>query len=335
MEKIAIIGTGLMGASLGLAIKKVGLKDTQIVGLDLERSRANKAQKMGAVDKVERSLPDLVSNASLVFISTPVLAMKEVMQIIGPSLSEGALVTDTGGTKRDILVWAKEYLPAHVDFVGAHPMAGKETQGPEHADATIFQGRPYCIVPSPDASTKSVKSIMDLATAIGARPHFIDVAEHDSFVAAVSHLPFVVSAALIGCTSKSPQWGDISQLASSGFRDVSRLASGDSIMHRDVCLTNKEGISYWIDELTAELQRIKRLINRDANSEDLYNLFENGFEEREKWLSGVTTPWSRADYERPKVPSATETASTLFFGQQVARRLFSDDESKDVKRKKQ
>ena len=332
MEKIAIIGTGLIGTSLGLAIKKAGIKDTQIVGLDIERSRANKAQKMGALDKVERSLPQLVSDASMVFISTPVLAMKEVMQIIGPRLPEGALVTDTGGTKQDVLEWAKEYIPRQADFVGGHPMAGKETPGPDHADAAIFQGRPYCIVPSPEASTKSVQSMMDLATAIGARPYFIDVSEHDSFVAAVSHLPFVVSAAIIGCTSRSPQWGDIAQLASSGFRDVSRLASGDSTMHRDVCLTNKEGISYWIDELTAELQRIKGIINKDASNQELYDLFEQAFDEREKWLSGVTTPWSRADYERPRVPTVTETASTLFFGQQVAKRLFSDDDSKDSKR---
>ncbi len=334
MDKITIIGTGLIGTSLGLALKKLRLKNTQIVGVDLERFRASKAKKMGALDKVEGNLIEAVHDSSIVFIATPVMAIKDVMEIIGPRLSEGAIVTDTGGTKKNVLEWSEEYLPQNVDFVGGHPLAGSETPGPDHADAEIFKERPYCIVPRPGASNQGVQTIMDIASAIGAKPFFIDADEHDSFVAAVSHLPFVLSAALIGSTSKSPQWGDISHLASSGFRDVSRLASGDSTMHRDVCATNKEGIVYWIDELIVELERIKGIINKEDSSQELHDLFEKAFVEREKWLDGVTTPWARADYERPRTPSFAHTTAEVMFGTRAAEGLFGDEKegSKDGKK---
>ena len=336
MDTITIIGTGLIGASLGLAIKKVGIKNIEIVGTDLERYRSNKAKSMKAVDRVETSLTAAVKNASMVFIATPVMAIKDVMEHIGPHLprkDDRVIVSDTGGTKAGVLEWAGEYLPRHVDFVGGHPMAGRETPGPDNADPEMFKDRPYCIVPSPDASQKGVTTIVDLTSAMGAKPFFIDAQEHDSFVAAVSHLPFVLSAALIGATSKSPQWGDISHLASSGFRDVSRLASGDSAMHRDVCLTNKEGIIHWIDEYIRELERIKGVIRQDEASQPLYDLFETAFEEREKWLDGVTTPWARAEYERPKPLTFGRAAATMMFGDRAARGLLGDGEDDKKKRR--
>ena len=337
MDTITIIGTGLIGTSLGLAIKKVGIKNIEIVGTDLERYRANKAKSMKAVDRVENNMAAAVSNASMVFIATPVMAIKEVMEHIGPRLprnGERTIVSDTGGTKAKVLEWANEHLPKHVDFVGGHPLAGRETPGPDNADADMFNDRPYCIVPSPNASQKGVRTIVDLTSAMGAKPFFIDAQEHDSFVAAVSHLPFILSAALIGATSKSPQWGDISHLASSGFRDVTRLASGDSVMHRDVCLTNQEGITHWINELIAELERIKGIVGEDDPSQPLYDLFETAFEEREKWLDGVITPWARADYERPKSLSFGRTTAELMFGTRAARGLLGDEEDNKKKGRK-
>ena len=333
MDKIGIIGTGLIGASLGLALKKAGIKNTQIIGVDLERSRANKAKKMGAIDKVGNMM-EVASQASVIFIATPVMTMKDVMETIGPRLPEGVLVTDTGSTKREVLEWAKEHIPSNVDFIGAHPLTGKETRGPDGAEAIIFQGRPYCIIPRPGASTQGVRTLTDLVTSIGSKPYFIDVEEHDSFVAAVSHLPFIVSAAIIGCTSKSPQWGDISALASGGFRDVSRLASGDWVMHRDICLTNKDRITHWIDEFILELHRIKEIMQKENNGQEMHSLFEKAFDEREKWLAGVISPWARADYERPgqKVPSFSHNTTSMFFGERLTKKLFGDgDDSNDGK----
>ncbi|MBM3926398.1 MAG: prephenate dehydrogenase/arogenate dehydrogenase family protein [SAR202 cluster bacterium] len=331
MDKIAIIGMGLIGTSLGLALKTVQLKDVQLVGVDLERSRANKAHKMGAIDKVEGNIPTAVQDAEIVFIATPVMAMKDVMETIAHRLKDGALVTDTGGTKRDVLQWAKEKLPSRVDFVGGHPMAGKETPGPQNATADLFQGKAYCIVPGADASQKSVRVLMDLVSSFGARPYFIDPGEHDSFVAAVSHLPFITSAALVGCTSKSPQWDDINKLASSGFRDVTRLASGDPIMHRDVCVTNRESITHWIGEMIRELERIKAVVSKENNNQELNELFEKAFVEREKWLMGAPSlVEAKMAADRPKPPGFTD----MFFGEKISKKLFHGDEGKGGKERK-
>ena len=321
MDRITIIGTGLIGTSLGLALKKIGLRDTQIVGVDKEKSRVHKAQKMGALDKVEHSIVEAVSGASVVFIATPVMAIKDVMELIGPRVPEGCLVTDTGGTKKAILEWAEEYIPQKVDFVGGHPMAGKETPGPEEAEATLFQDCRYCIVPRPGATTQGVQTLVDLVTAMKAQPYFIDAAEHDSLTGAVSHLPFLLSAALIRSISKSPQWRDISRLAASGFKDLTRLASGDVVMHRDICFTNREGILYWIDEFIAELERIKGVLKRENNSAELFSFFDKAFEEREKWLAGLAGLSSEAEDELARIDSPAQTTAQLFFGERVASKL--------------
>jgi prephenate dehydrogenase len=330
MDKIAIIGMGLIGTSLGLALKSVELKNVQLVGVDLERSRANKAHKMGAIDKVESTIAAAAQDAEIVFIATPVMAMKDVMETMAHRLKEGALVTDTGGTKRDVLQWAKEILPPKVDFIGGHPMAGKETPGPQNASADLFQGKAYCIVPGAGASQKSVQVLMDMVSSFGAKPYFIDPGEHDSFVAAVSHLPFIASAALVGCTSKSPQWDDISKLASSGFRDVTRLASGDPIMHRDVCVTNRESVTHWIGELIRELERIKAVVSKENNNQELNELFEKVFVEREKWLMGVPSLEDKVAADRPKPPTFTE----MFFGEKISKKLFGTDEAKGGRERK-
>ena len=325
MDRITIIGTGLIGSSIGLAIKRLGLKRTEVVGIDLERSAANKSKKIGAVDKIEKNLVNAVSNASIVFISTPVMAAKEIMEIIGPRLNEGTLVTDTGSTKREVMNWAKEHIVPYADFAGGHPMAGKESSGPEEADADLFKGKPWCLVPDAKASTSNVKILVDLITAIGATPYFIDETEHDSFVAAVSHMPFVLSTALMSCVARSPQWDDISRLASSGFRDVSRLASGDPTMHRDICITNRDYIGYWLDKLISELLFLKdTIVDKDA-SDDLRGLFAEALLNRDNWLSGVPSLSGRTDYQRPNVPSL----AGIMFGEKMAEKVFGSGNNKD------
>ena len=264
MAKICVIGTGLIGTSLALGLKQAQLKDVEIVGTDSNSGARRGAEKSGGFHKVENRLLSAVRDAAIVILATPVMAMRELMQIIGPELPDGCLVTDVGSSKRVVLNWAGEYLPKTVDFVGGHPMAGKETAGPENADANLFRGKAYCIVPGPDARQQSVAEVNTIAEAVGARPFFIGVDEHDSFVAAVSHLPFLLSVALVGCTSKSANWEDIAQLAATGFNDVSRLASGDPIMHRDICLTNPDEIVAWIDSFIRELYETRKVLTAEG-----------------------------------------------------------------------
>jgi prephenate dehydrogenase len=267
-RKITIVGLGLIGGSLGLALKASGLPGITIVGHDRERGAESEARRIGAIDEAEHNLPRAVEGASLVIIATPVVAVREVMQQIAPDLTDGTIVTDTASTKAEVMRWAKEILPDGVSFVGGHPMAGKETSGIAAAEATLFREKAYCICPSVTASESAVKTITGLANSVGAEPLFIDPEEHDQYAAAISHLPMVMSTALFSLMHSSPSWEDMAQLASSGFRDATRLASSDASMTHDIVTTNREAIIHWLERMERELARFRKLLE-DANDTEL------------------------------------------------------------------
>ncbi len=317
MAQVTVIGTGLIGTSLGLALKASSLRNLTVVGTDAQHAARSGANRMNAFDKVENRLGSAIEEADIIILATPVLAMRELMEGMAPYLPEGCVVTDVGSTKTQVLQWADELLPEAVDFVGGHPMAGRETPGPENADGTLFSGKPYCVIPSPKASQRAVGEITTLAEAIGAVPYFISVDEHDSFVAAVSHLPFVLSTALVGCTSKSANWSDIGQLASSGYRDITRLASGDAIMHRDICVSNAQPIVAWIDAFIRELYEYRKLLDTDGeapDSEAVETLFEDARIARAKWLAGEVNPKAREMQQAQEYPSFGQSMSQMFMG---------------------
>jgi prephenate dehydrogenase len=328
MAKLTVIGTGLIGTSLALAVRQANIKGLELVGTDSERSARGGAIKSKAFDHIDNHLASSVRDANIVVLATPVMAMKEVMQAIAGDLEEGAVVTDVGSSKKVVLEWAEEYLPKGVDFVGGHPMAGKETSGPENADAGLFQGKVYCVIPAPGVSQKSVTEITALVDAVGAKPFFLSVDEHDSFVAAASHLPFLLSVALIGCTSKSVNWGDIAPLASSGFEGSTRLASGDPVMHRDICLSNPEPIVAWIDAFIRELHEVRQMLGGESppDSSAVGDLFEKAYVARELWKNGDV----QAGGTQPaiEIPSMAES----MFGT-LGKKLLSGGREKDGERR--
>ena len=333
MAKLAIVGTGLIGTSLAMALKKANLRDVEIVGTDSDGSARRGAEKSKAFHKVENRLMSAVRDAEIVVLATPIMAMRELMEVIGPELPEGCLVTDVGSSKRLVLDWAEDYLPKTVNFVGGHPMAGKETAGPENADADLFRNKAYCIVPSPTADKIAVSEITSLAEAVGARPFFIGVEEHDSFVAAVSHLPFMMSVALVNTASKSANWEDIAQLASSGFRDLSRLASGDTVMHRDICVSNPQPIVAWIDAFIRELYDVRKMLDDSdgPRGEELHQVFEDASLARAKWQAGIV---SRQNTSAAEIPSFSENMGEMFMGRkamEAQKRFFAG--SKDASQK--
>ena len=153
MTTIAIVGTGLIGTSLALAIKSSNLQ-VDVVGTDYDSTARSGAQKSGAFKKVEARLSSAIRGADVVVFAIPVMAMREMMESAAHDFQEGCVVTDVASSKRAVLQWAEEVLPKNVSFVGGHPMAGKEQSGPEHADGTMFKGKAYCIVPSPTADSE-------------------------------------------------------------------------------------------------------------------------------------------------------------------------------------
>ena len=329
LTTIAIVGTGLIGTSLALAIKSSNLQ-VEIVGTDYDSTARSGAQKSGAFKKVEARLSSAIRGADVVVFATPIMAMREMMESAANDFEEGCVVTDVGSSKKVVMQWADEVLPKHVSFVGGHPMAGKELSGPQHADGDMFRGKAYCIVPSLTAEKAAVSSVTTMAEAIGAKPFFIGVDEHDSFVAAASHLPFMMSIALMGTASKSANWDDIAQLASSGFGDLSRLASGDPVMHRDICVTNPEPIIAWMDSYIRELYDLRNLLAKEGgpDPEAVEKVFTEAMEARARWQAGIFTTMDRIHTE---IPSFAENMSEMFIGRrggEAQKKIFGKDKKK-------
>ncbi|MBM4445333.1 MAG: prephenate dehydrogenase [Chloroflexi bacterium] len=282
VRSIAIIGLGLIGGSLGLALKEAGLNRAERVGYARNPAVAARAAALGAVDRTGDSIAAAVDGADVAILATPTLAMPEIMQQMAPHLKAGCIVTDTASTKGKVMEWAESYLPSTVGFVGGHPMAGKEQSGIDVAEAGLFRGCAYCLVPGHGASQAPTDLMAEMVGKLGATPLLLTAAKHDQFVAGISHLPFILSSSLVLATARSPLWKDMSRLAASGYRDVGRLASGNARMNRDICLTNRENILLWIDEFTAELARFRRLVSEGG--QELEEAFLAARQARQAWL---------------------------------------------------
>jgi prephenate dehydrogenase len=283
VKRIAIIGLGLIGGSLALALKKRA-GGTEIVGFSRSAKTIAAARKCGAIDRAARNLASAVSGADTVVIATPVTVTRDVLSSIAEHLSPDCVVTDTGSTKVQVMKWAGEYLSPQISFIGGHPMAGKETSGISEADAGLFKGCVYCLTPSYCATPQAVKKLKQVVESIGAKPFFIDAETHDNLVAGVSHLPMLLSAAFVTATAKSRLWPDMAKLAAGGYRDLSRLASGNPEINRDICLTNREKIVDWLDRYIEVLKGYRDLVADE--SEELAEMLAQAREARENWLRG-------------------------------------------------
>jgi prephenate dehydrogenase len=315
MHRIAIIGLGQIGASIGMDLR-AKLPDIEIIGHDIEPSTAGIARKRGAVDKISYSLPGTVEDASIVFLSVPVTAVKDVMGAIGPSLSPGAIVTDTASTKVDVMAWAEELLPDSVEFVGGHPMAGVETPGVDGAQSGMFEGATYAVIPLARSSAAAVKTVVDLVELLGAKHYFMDPNEHDGLVAAVSHLPIAVSIVLMRSASSSPSWREMAGLAAGSFRDVSRLASGSPAMHHGIFTTNRESVLRWIDQYQSDLTAFRRLI--EQGGEPLMDGLKEAYDARDNWLRGKVVE-TEAEKAYDDIPTASENIMGTFGGDRLAQ----------------
>lgn len=319
MQQITIIGLGLIGGSIGLALKRWSARHDdalRITGYDSDMDKQSMAKKMNAVDATTWSLQDAITNADVVIVATPVGAMQEVFADIAPHLKPGAIVTDTGSTKVDVLEWAKS-LPNGVSFVGGHPMAGK-SESLEGADADLFKGATWIVCPGVTASEAAIKNVLGLVAATDAEAFFADPVEHDSYVAGISHLPMVVAASLVAAATSDQSWRDMRSLASSGFRDTTRLALGSPEMHRDISMTNREALSRWIGQMISTLEEFRHdlALDEDEARERILEFFADAQEARAR----VEVPHVRASEQSPEVASGlkgetmSESMGRMFLG---------------------
>lgn len=276
--RVSLLGLGLIGGSWGLALQAIE-PTWHLRGWDRDPRAVATALARGAIAEAAAS-PEAAADADLVLIATPVRAMRELLSAIAPHLPRGALVTDVASTKAQVVAWARERLPAHAYFLGGHPMAGSEHTGCAHADPSLFRGAVYCLTPDADTPDTAVSLLEDLLARMGALPRRMTPAFHDEAVASVSHLPFLLSAALVAQTTADPQWETKREMAATGFRDMTRLAAGDPTMYRDICLTNAAPIR---DQLLTASRLLADLAGRLDDPGELEAFFRAAQAERRAW----------------------------------------------------
>lgn len=281
---IALLGLGLIGGSIGLVLAQAGYSGRR-AGYDPDETARRRARERGAVDEVHEDAATAVRDADLVVVAAPVLAIEGIFRDIAPHLPPGCTVTDTASTKARVVEWAAARLPETVTFIAGHPMAGREIQGIEGALPGLFGGCTYCYIAPPDAPREAVERVLWLIETVGGNPLPVEAAEHDRAAAGISHLPLLLSTALVGATTDDSGWGLMSRLAASGYRDVSRLASGDPRMARDICLSNGPAIVGWIDRFTNELAALREQI--EQGDPNLEARFADRKARRDAWIENA------------------------------------------------
>lgn len=284
--KLALIGVGMVGGSLAAAWKEAGFISAA-VGFDLDRRALDVALACGLIDHRADSVAQAVVGADLVLVATPVGAMREVFGQVAPALALTAVVTDVGSTKSDVIEHARAALgSAFARFVAAHPIAGKELPGVEHADGRLLAGKRVIVAPAPETRAEAVALVEQLYAACGARVERMDAAEHDRIFAAVSHLPHLLSFALVAAIGG--QVGGERKLGygGAGFRDFTRIAASSPVMWRDICLANRVALGDELRRYRALLDRLQRAVD-DGDAAALQHTFELAARLRRQWPAGA------------------------------------------------
>jgi prephenate dehydrogenase len=256
---VTIIGLGLMGGSLALALREAHWAE-RLIGVDRDVAMLDAAEASGAIDTGTTDLASGVAAADVVLLATPVRMILRLLPEVGRHARSGALIMDLGSTKQQICR-AMTGLPEGLEPVGGHPMCGKEVAGFAAAEATLFHQRPFVLCPVSRTAPAALELARSLALAVGARPVVLDPAVHDRAVGAISHLPYALAVSLmsiVNAGSTPAAWS----LAAGGFRDTSRVAGSDVSMMLDILLTNREAVLGWLDAFAVPLAELRSEIDR-------------------------------------------------------------------------
>jgi len=266
-NKITIIGVGLIGGSLGLALKEKK-PNFKIVGVD-KPEIIKKAIARGAIDEGTVNLEEGTKEADIVIIATPVKTILDLLPKINPFLKRGCLVTDTGSTKGQVVERANKVLSKDVFFVGGHPMAGSEKCGIEEANPHLFQDRTYILTPTKKSNLIAIDKIFSLIKMIGANRLILDPLEHDRIAGAVSHLPQIIAVSLINTIGELALLGNNTnyfKAIGEGFKDMTRIASSPYKIWEDICETNQENILEMIQKFRNYLGVIEDKLKNNPSS---------------------------------------------------------------------
>ncbi|HOQ28058.1 MAG TPA: prephenate dehydrogenase [Armatimonadota bacterium] len=258
-SSICIIGMGLLGGSLGMALKQRGLA-RRVVGVARRPEALERARELGSIDEGGLDATAAVAGADLTFLCVPVLAITRLLPLLAPHVRAGGVVTDVGSTKTAIVDAGESVLPGR--FLGGHPMAGSEQAGIEGADPLLFEGATWALTPG--EASAPVEPLSELITGLGARPLLLPPEEHDRAVAATSHLPHATAAALARVVADALGEAEAAaRLAAGSYRDTTRVAASSPELWRDVCLTNREPILAALGRMQGYLAELAEALRQD------------------------------------------------------------------------
>ena len=288
-EQLGLIGCGLMGGSFALALKRAGLVK-RVIGYSKSPSTTEKAKRLGVIDTVAESALLAVSGSDIVLIAVPVAATEATFKAIRHLIEPGVLVMDVGSTKRDVVDAARRVLKERIEsFVPAHPIAGKEAAGIDHADATLYNGRQVILTPLPQTSPTMLQKATDAWAGVGAQVLRMTPENHDAAFAAVSHLPHMLAFAYFNSVARQPAGRDYLSLAGPGFRDFTRIAASDPTIWRDILMSNRE-------EVLKQSQRFRHALDamdhamKSGNTEALEDMIRSASDARAGWQMNAGKP---------------------------------------------
>lgn len=281
ISHVSIIGLGLIGGSLAKALRRAH-PNLNIVGMDVNCAYVKAALNESVINKTSDSLEEAAQNSQVIFLCTPVTSILESLEILASCAADGAIVTDTGSTKLEIMEKAQRTIPSGIHFIGGHPMTGTERSGFSSSMPHLFENAYYVLTPASATPPETIEMLKSLVSSTGAIPIVMDADTHDNIVGSISHLPHVLASALVNTVSgiQDPEQYRL-KLAAGGFKDITRIASSNPRMWSDISLSNKGHLAALIDSMIEELNSFKYSLEKSA-SDRIESFFRNAKEFRDK-----------------------------------------------------
>lgn len=286
IERLAIIGVGLIGGSVSLALRKAG-KVGRVVGCGRSEENLRKAQSLGIIDRYTHDPAQAVAGADMVLLAVPLGATRETLEAMRGHLAPQTVVTDAGSVKGSVVEDVRAvYGEVPPFFVPGHPIAGTERSGAEAAFPSLYRNRRVILTPLQETDPQALSRVEGMWRQCGAEVTLMSVEHHDEILAATSHLPHMLAFSLVDCLSRLKENDEIFRYAAGGFRDFTRIASSNPVMWRDICLANQQMLSDMLNRFAGELRELAAILER-GDADGLLGLFERAKLARDRYVDGI------------------------------------------------
>ena len=289
INRLAIIGVGLIGGSLARALRQAG-EVGEVVGCGRGKANLEKAVELGVIDRYSHDIGEAVTGADMIFLAVPLGAMESTFAAMKGHLAEDAIITDGGSAKGSVVKDCRAVFGNSLSgFVPGHPIAGTENSGVEASFAELYQNRRIILTPVEETTQEAVKKVETMWRLCGADVTCMSVEHHDEVLAATSHLPHMLAFSLVDSLARMKENDEIFRYAAGGFRDFTRIASSNPVMWRDICIANREALSEMMERYSTEMAELAETI-RQGDGDHLLEIFERAKDARDRYIDGVSNP---------------------------------------------